>query len=74
MSKRINITINDGLYLTLQRHKDSMNISKVCADAIANEIKRLIILENKLKPKLDNLLNDFSKDDIINTLKQRTIL
>jgi len=63
MTQRVNISIPEDLYKRLQRFKDSINVSKVCQDALLVEIKKK---EDFLKRVKENP----SKAEIVERLRQ----
>jgi hypothetical protein len=53
---RLNLTIPDALYERLQRLRDRVNVSKVCARALEKELAMLEGSLNTVDPKLQRLI------------------
>jgi hypothetical protein len=61
MSQRINISVPDDLYQKMQSFKDSLNVSKICQDAIRREIM-LKELREETVSDIDKLAASFQKE------------
>ena len=66
MTQRINISIPESLYERLQTYKDSINVSKVCQDALLAEIKKKEEFVKRVK-------ENSSMTEVIERLKKERI-
>ena len=52
MARNITITVSEDLWNAIQRWRDRLAVSKICQDALANEVAKFESLPEKIKQQL----------------------